>query len=76
MSLQLPQPQFMPCPECGASVAHAEWQEHVCDRERWLDYSVFHLRSELDGFESDFAGYLTTPQGRFAAWYAARRRAA
>jgi hypothetical protein len=76
MPLELPQPQFMPCPECGASVAHDDRQGHVCDDERWLDYNVFQLRPELDGFESEFAGYLSTPEGRFASWYAARHRAA
>jgi hypothetical protein len=76
MAFELPQPRFMPCPDCGASVARAERAEHVCDQDRWVDYNVVQLRPELDALEAEFAGYLETPQGRFAAWYAAQRRAA
>jgi hypothetical protein len=50
----------MPCPECGASIGD-EAEEHVCDPEQLLDYAVFQLRDEIDGF------------GRFEAWDAERR---
>jgi hypothetical protein len=71
-----PQPRHMPCPDCGASVARAEAEEHVCDPERQLDYRFFQLRGEVDAFESELGAYLDTPQGRFDVWYAERRRAA
>jgi hypothetical protein len=76
MEFALPEPQFMPCPDCGASLSRAERPEHVCERERLLDYRLVGLRSELESFEDEFGSYLETPQGRFGAWYAARRRAA
>jgi hypothetical protein len=72
--LRFPQPQFMPCTDCGASVAREERDEHVCDLERWLDYRVGRLRPELDALEDEFGAYLQTPRGRFEAWYAERRR--
>jgi hypothetical protein len=66
--------EFMPCPECGASVARSEQDEHECDRERKLDFQMFQLREEVESFETQIAEYLSSPQGRFDAWYAARDR--
>ena len=70
----LPQPSFMPCVDCGASVARADRDAHECDVERRLDYQLHQLREEMDGLEEDFGTYLGTPDGRFAAWEAERRR--
>jgi hypothetical protein len=56
--LGLPEPAFMPCEECGASVKRAEREEHECDRERWLDYQLFLQRGAIDRFEADFGDYL------------------
>ena len=64
----------MPCNDCGASVARAERDEHTCAVERRLDYELFQLRGELDGFDEEFGAYLESSVGRFAAWYAARNR--
>jgi hypothetical protein len=64
----------MPCDDCGASVRQGGDDEHVCERERWLDYQVFQRRAELEGFEVDLGSYLDTPQGRFDLWYAERQR--
>jgi hypothetical protein len=72
--LGLPQPAFMPCPDCGASVATAERAEHVCDRERWLDYQLFLQRTEVARFDDDLAAYFDSPEGRFHLWDAERRR--
>ena len=66
----------MPCSECGASVARDEADEHICNPERLLDYRVFQLRGEIEGFEGEVADYLDTPRGRFEAWYAERKRRA
>ena len=74
--LGLPQPAFMPCSECGASVASAEQDEHVCERERWLDYQLFVLRAEVERFEDDLAAYFDSPEGRFQLWDAERKREA
>jgi hypothetical protein len=72
----LPQPSFMPCSECGASVAVAQRDLHVCDPERIVDHRMLKLRPEVERFESELESYLRTPQGRFETWYAAHRRAA
>ena len=64
----------MPCPECGASVARDEDEEHVCNPEDLLDYAVFQLREEIEGFDEEITDYLDTPRGRFEAWEAERRR--
>lgn len=69
-----PQPAHMPCSECGASVARDEADEHVCDSERLLDYRLFQLRGEIEGFDGEVAAYLETQLGRFEAWYAERHR--
>ena len=66
----------MPCPPCGAAVAADEVDAHVCERERWVDYTVIGLRPELDALDDELAAYLETPQGRFELWYAAQRRRA
>jgi hypothetical protein len=66
----------MPCGECGESVAKAEREQHVCDRERWLDYQLFVRRAEVEGFDTDLSAYLDSPEGRFQAWDAERRRQA
>ncbi len=72
--LHLPQPRFMPCPECGASVDREQQDEHVCEDERRLDYKIFQLRSELEQLDDELEAYLASPRGRFEAWYAERER--
>jgi hypothetical protein len=66
--------RYMPCSECGTSVAAAERDEHVCDPEQLLDYRMFQLREELAGFEDGLREYLASAQGRFAQWLAERDR--
>jgi hypothetical protein len=70
-----PQPQYIACSECGACIPRAESDEHVCDRERWIDYQLVRLRPDIARFESDFRGWLTTTAGRFELFYAERSRA-
>jgi endogenous inhibitor of DNA gyrase (YacG/DUF329 family) len=71
---RFPKPAFMPCPKCGASVARAEQDEHVCDRERWLDYQLFVRRVDTARFEDDLGVYFDSPEGRFKIWDAKRTR--
>ena len=71
---RVPQPRYMPCPDCGASVARSEAKAHVCERERWLDYQLFQQREEVAGLLAEVADYLASPQGRFEAWCAERDR--
>ena len=66
--------EHVPCEECGESVARAEWDAHLCDYERALTFRLFHLRDELGALEAEFAAFMTTPAGRFEAWYAERER--
>jgi hypothetical protein len=68
--------KFMPCPECGASLAGEEQDQHVCDNERRLDFQMFRLRGKIARFEIDLAQFFETPAGRFEVWYAARQRLA
>jgi hypothetical protein len=69
-----PQPQHMPCEECGASVARSDAAEHVCERERWLDFQVHQHRAEFDALDDELSTFLATPEGQFEAWDAERRR--
>jgi hypothetical protein len=68
------QSRFMPCDECGASVAREERDGHACERNRWLDYQVIQRRAELEDFEVELGYYLESPQGRFELWCAERER--
>ncbi|HEU0304896.1 MAG TPA: hypothetical protein VFR32_09985 [Gaiellaceae bacterium] len=64
----------MPCPECGASLAAGELDSHRCDPERQLEYQLFQLAAEVEGFDSALSAYLDSPEGRFAQWLAERDR--
>ncbi len=74
MSTYFAHPSHMPCPHCGASVASAETDRHVCEPERLLDYWMFQLRDEVAGFERALGEYLDSPQGLFAQWLAEHER--
>ena len=71
----LPQPAFMPCPECGASLARGEQAGHACEEAQRIRYELFQLRAELDRFDAELEAWLDTSAGRFAVYYAAWRRA-
>ena len=68
--------KYMPCPDCGASLAGEEPDEHVCDEERRIDFQLFRMRGQIARFELDLAQFLDTSAGRFETWYAENRRAA
>lgn len=74
MSLSLPPPAHMPCPDCGASVSREEAEGHRCDPERKLDFVMFQLRTEVDGFDQGLRTWLDSASGRFAQWEAEHRR--
>jgi hypothetical protein len=74
MYVFFPQPRFMPCSACGASVAREERQAHICDPERLVDYRLFQLRDDIDALEAELCAYLDTPAGQFEVWYAEKRR--
>jgi len=64
----------MPCSECGASVSEVERDEHACEPERLLEFKLFRLREEIEGFDEGLSDYLASPHGRFAQWLAERDR--
>ncbi len=68
--------QYIPCSECGASLAGEDRDEHVCDGERKVDFQMFRLRGGIALFELDLGEFLETPVGRFEAFYAERQRVA
>lgn len=74
MRIPFPQPQHLPCPDCGAAVERAERDDHVCDPDRLLDYRMFQLRAEIEAVDDEFTAYLESPRGRFDAWCAERDR--
>lgn len=74
MSASFAHPPFMPCPECGASVAVAAEAEHACDPERRVDYELFQLRAETASLDAEIEDYFSSPRGRFEQWCAERDR--
>ena len=74
MSSAFAHSHYMPCSECGASLATDERTDHVCDPERRLEYRLFQLRDEVAGFDDGLRDYLESPQGRFDQWLAERDR--
>jgi len=74
MGIPFPQPRHLPCSDCGAAVERSLRDEHVCDRERLLDYEMFQLREEIETVGAELAAYLESPRGRFELWCVARDR--
>jgi hypothetical protein len=74
MSASFSNPPFMPCPECGASVAVAPETAHACNPDRRLDFELFKLRAEISGLGAAIEEYLSSAQGRFEQWYAEHER--
>jgi hypothetical protein len=70
----LSDPGYLPCDACGAAVARKDRDSHVCDRERLLDYQMFHLREEVAALDHELRAYLDSPAGQFELFYAARDR--
>jgi hypothetical protein len=69
-----PEPSFMPCEDCGASLARMERDQHTCVPDRRLEYELFQLRRELAGFDEQLSAYLASARGRFDVFYAERSR--
>ena len=72
--LAFPEPKYLPCPECGASVARPDIPAHECEQERRLDYQLFQQREEVERLTGEIVDYLASPRGRFELWYAERER--
>jgi hypothetical protein len=70
----LPEPTYIPCVDCGASIARVERDAHVCERERWVDYQMLKSRDEVDAIADELAAYLASPEGKFELWCLERDR--
>jgi hypothetical protein len=70
----LPQPAFMPCQHCGASVARSQQSDHVCDEAQRISYEHRQVRLATDRFDTELTRWLTSPAGRFEVFYAERER--
>jgi hypothetical protein len=70
----LPQPAYMPCPECGVSLSREERVGHECDAAQRARYALFQLREEIERFEVELGHWLESVDGRFEVFYAAWRR--
>ena len=66
---------FVACEDCGATMARAEREKHVCDEEKRLERELVRVvEAEVGGFEAELGDYLHSPEGRFQVWYAERQR--
>jgi hypothetical protein len=74
VSIEVPEPEEMPCPDCGAPVAREEVQTHECEPDEALDYRLFLHRVEEVTLNDELTAYLASPRGQFEAWYAERQR--
>ena len=65
---------YRSCPDCGVAVQAARLaaDDHACATERYVDHQMLKAHGAVQRFENDLAGWLQTPQGRFAAFYARR----
>jgi hypothetical protein len=66
--------RFIPCEDCGVSVAKSEYPTHVCEPERRLTYQMIQRQDDIARVESEIRTYLDSPRGRFESWYAERTR--
>lgn len=62
-----------PCSECGAAIGI---DGHVCDEERRRWHQLFLVNAEIEQLEHEVRAYLSSPEGRFEAFYAERERLA
>jgi hypothetical protein len=71
---ELPEPDDMPCPDCGSSVAREDAHTHECEPDDVVDYRLFLERVEPVTLNEELTAYLASPRGQFEAWYAERQR--
>lgn len=69
-----PTSRYETCLDCGDVVPRGTLDNHVCDRERKLDFTLVKMRPEIASFETAFAIYMQTSFGKFDAFYAGRDR--
>jgi hypothetical protein len=70
-------PQYVSCADCGAVLPQSEQDAHVCDRDRWLEHQLGRMRPEIQRFfTQDLPLWLSSNEGRFEVYWAARQRRA
>jgi hypothetical protein len=74
VSIEVPEPEELPCPDCGASVGRDDVQTHECEADEELDYHLFLHREQEVTLTDELTAYLASPRGQFEAWYAERQR--
>jgi hypothetical protein len=72
--IEVPKPEEMPCPDCGASVAREDAPTHECELAEVLDYRLLLDRQQDVTLSDELTAYLASPRGQFEAWYAERQR--
>ena len=55
-----------PCPTCGAPARPGTGACEACARDERLDYELFTRTEAIDAFESGWAAYLESRDGRLA----------
>lgn len=64
--------RWMPCPECGESVAKGSEAAHSCDPARLVEYRMFKAAPGIKRLEEDLRKWLATTEGKFIQWLAKR----
>jgi hypothetical protein len=60
------------CDGCGVAIQRRLADGHVCDSERYAAHQAARLHWRRAGFDDALNGWLGTPSGRFAEYYARR----
>ena len=61
-----------PCAECGESIERTAAESHVCDPVRRLEFQMLALGPGISSFEIELRDFLSSKQGQFQVWLAAR----
>jgi hypothetical protein len=71
--LGFPAPSSLPCPECGAAISF-DGMGHECDEQRRRWHELLLVNAEIEQLDGELREYLSSPEGRFEAFYAERER--
>lgn len=63
---------YMPCADCGESVDRQAAGSHSCDPQRRLDFQMVAMQREILAFDTTLREYLSSREGQFQVWLAAR----
>ena len=63
---------YLPCAECGEAVDRAATTTHACDPSRRVEFQMVAMQHEILEMETELREYLSSNDGRFQVWMAAR----